>query len=125
MRRRALGLAVMATALALVGCGTSASSSAPASASGPSTAPSASAPLVVPESPVEGLIVAIDGEGLTTVRSVTVQTTEGEQYVFRVGELEVPVPPAHLNEHMAGALPVAVHFREEGGELVAYRIDDA
>jgi hypothetical protein len=79
----------------------------------------------VPESPVEGLIVDIQSESLAEVRSITVQTTEGERVLFRVGELEAPVPPGHLNEHMAGALPVLVFFREEAGELVAYRIDDA
>jgi hypothetical protein len=122
--RKGLRLAVLAAAVLAVAACTGTASSAPASASNPSAAaPSAS--LVVPESPVEGLITAIDGDGLTSVNSITVQTPEGETHVFRVGTLEVPVPPAHLNEHMAGALPVAVHFREEGGELVAYRIDDA
>ena len=31
----------------------------------------------------------------------------------------------HLGEHLASSEPVRVWFREESGELVAYRIEDA
>ncbi len=124
-RRATTGAGFLAISLILAACGGSTSPSPAAPSASPSAAPSASASVAIPESPVEGLIVNIDGDGLTQVNSITVRTPEGTDHVFRVGQLEVPVPPAHLNEHMAGALPVRVAFRVEGGELVAFRIDDA
>ena len=33
-------------------------------------------------------------------------------------------PPGHLAEHMANASPVRVFFRDEGGQLVVYRLED-
>jgi len=119
----------LALLFVVAACSGSASPSSPASPSSDgqaSAGPSASSgSRSVPASPVEGLIIAIDSGGLTDVRSITVRTVSGEDITFRVGILDDPVPPAHLNEHMAGALPVLVSFRVEGGELVAYRIDDA
>lgn len=79
-------------------------------------------------SPVVGVIVAVDSAGLADVRSFTLRPSgAGWAFEFRLGELEngAEFPPGHLGEHLASSEPVRVWFRREGGDLVAYRIEDA
>ena len=77
-------------------------------------------------SPVIGVPIHIDAEGFSAVRAFTLRTDAGQEILFRMGTLEngAAFPPNHLSEHLAGSTPVRVFFREEGGERVAYRIED-
>ena len=95
-----------------------------AAASGGSASASAQ---VVPDSPIAGVVTAVESRGPNDVRGFTLRSNSGETLVFVLGELEnaVDFPPGHLVEHQAAAAPVLVFFREEDGNLVAFRIEDA
>ena len=96
----------------------------------PTPSPSALASLP-PETPqATGIIVAIDASSLTDVRSFTLRTTDGQQLVFGLAELQnrTQFPPGHLAEHQATAQPVRVFYhdyRDTGGMLQALRLEDA
>jgi hypothetical protein len=144
--RRAATLAptLIATALALVcvglaGCGTGSSpagssgagSSGVGAASGSASGSSGSASgspgsRVNLASPVTGLLTKLDSEGLTKVIGFRMRLNDGEEVVFVIGTLEngAQFPPGHLAEHMATSSSVKVFFRDEGGSLVAYRLED-
>ena len=74
-----------------------------------------------------GLVTAVDAFGLTDVRGFTIRTDDGGTVVFRIGALEngAQFPPGHLLEHKATGVKVVVTYRQESGELVAIRIEDA
>ena len=57
----------------------------------------------------------------------TLRTNSGQQVTFRIGTLENGdlFPPGHLAEHLATSSPVRVFFRQDGADLVAYRLEDA
>jgi hypothetical protein len=76
---------------------------------------------------VEGVIVAVDAEGLGDVRSFDLRTTDGTIRTFGLAALEngFEFPPGHLIEHSATAQPVRVWYRTEAGEDLAIRLDDA
>ena len=77
---------------------------------------------------VAGFVVDVKSTSLTQVDSFTIRTQEGQELVFRVGALELDggaFPAGHLREHMALNQAVAVAYREESGERVAYRLADA
>jgi hypothetical protein len=80
-----------------------------------------------PSQTATGLVVAVDSSGLTDVRGFTIRTGDGRTEVFRIGVLEngAQFPPGHLLEHAATGVKVLVTYREENGELVAIRLDDA
>jgi hypothetical protein len=117
--RRAVtvALAALLVALAVAGCGSSATSAT----AGPEVRAGA------PASPVTGVLVKIDSQGLTKVRGFTLRTDAGTEIPFTIGTLEngAEFPPGHLAEHMSTSSPVRVFFRDEGGTLVVYRIEDA
>lgn len=75
----------------------------------------------------DGVVVAIDSAGLFDVRGFTIRGADGELKVFVLGQLEnaTTFPPGHLAEHQAGAVPVRVTYRDEGGTLVAIRLEDS
>jgi hypothetical protein len=77
--------------------------------------------------PMVGVIVAVDAEGLGSVRGFTLRQTGGELIVFDLRELEngAAFPPGHLAEHQATAEPVRVWFRDDDGTLLAIRLEDA
>jgi hypothetical protein len=105
--------------VALAACGT-----APAPVTiVPTVAPS----VTVPESPVEGVVVAVESAGLNAVRGFTLRLADGALLHFTIGTLENgdTFPPGHLKEHSVSADPVRVFFRPEGGALLVYRIEDA
>jgi hypothetical protein len=87
----------------------------------------ASAAAALRTSPVEGQVVKLDTAGLTKVRGFVLRTDAGTEIAFAVGPLEnaVEFPPSHLAEHMATGEAVRVSFREEGSDLVVYRVEDA
>ena len=80
-----------------------------------------------PQSPVAGVIVAIDSAGLDKVTGFTLRTTGGLELKFVLGQLDNPTefPPGHLAEHQASLAPVLVSFRVENGMLVVYHLEDA
>ena len=116
-----VGLAATLLLAACAGAGSTASASAPASP------PEASSGSAAPVSPVEGIVLTIDSQGLTQVHGFTLRTKAGDVMTFSIGQLDDPTqfPPGHLAEHQASALPVRVYFRDVGGTLVVYRLEDA
>lgn len=77
---------------------------------------------------VAGFVVDMKSTSLTQVDSFTLRTPEGTEIAFRVGALELDggaFPAGHLREHMALSQAVAVAYREEDGERMAYRLVDA
>ena len=76
----------------------------------------------------QGIVTDITPNGPVKVERFEIRTTDGTTLAFRVGTLELDgnaFPAEHLGEHRLTAQPVAVAYREEGGELVAYRLVDA
>lgn len=76
----------------------------------------------------QGIVTGITPDGPVKVERFEIRTTDGATLAFRVGTLELDgnaFPAEHLGEHRLTAQPVAVAYREEGGELVAYRLVDA
>ena len=71
---------------------------------------------VDPPNPVEGIIVAIEGEELT------LETDGGDRHVFRIADPSVPVE--HLDEHRSERLPVRITWRRDGERLLATTIAD-
>ena len=77
---------------------------------------------------VAGFVTDIEAKSLTEVDSFTLRTPEGDEMTFRVGNVELDdgaFPVSHLREHMALGQGVAVAYRDEGSERVAYRLGDA
>jgi hypothetical protein len=74
-----------------------------------------------------GIVTSIDSEGLTSVRSFTLRSQDGTEQQYAIGTLENgdAFPPGHLAEHQAVATPIRVWYRTEGGERVAFRLEDA
>ena len=121
-RRRASRVGFLIAALAV------AVGSAAACGPGPSPAPSGlPASSVAVTSPVVGLLTDIDAEGLTRVTGFRLRTDDGTEVPFRIGILEngVEFPPGHLAEHMSTTTKIRVFFRDEVGEHVVYRLEDA
>jgi hypothetical protein len=78
---------------------------------------------------VTGVIVEVDAPSLTELASFTFHTDGGETLTF------VPAPdadressealvPGHLQSHALVGSKVEVFYREEGGALLALRIED-
>jgi hypothetical protein len=74
-----------------------------------------------------GLVTAVDSTGLTNVQGFTIRTDDGRTVAFKIGVLEngIQFPPGHLLEHRATGVKVVVTYRQENGEMVAVRIEDA
>jgi hypothetical protein len=74
-----------------------------------------------------GIVVFVDSVSLTDVRGFAIRTEDGRTIEFRVGQLEnaSEFPPSHLGEHQATSIPIRVTFRDEAGERVALRLEDA
>lgn len=74
-----------------------------------------------------GVIVGVQAESLTHVRSIQLRTTAGEVLEFDLSALENGdvFPPSHLAEHQVTSEPVRVWYRDEGGTRFAIRVDDA
>ena len=74
-----------------------------------------------------GIVVFVDSVSLTDVRRFAIRTADGRTVEFTVGVLEngAQFPPGHLGEHEATAVPVRVTYRDENGEHVAVRLEDA
>ena len=79
------------------------------------------------QSPVDGIVLAVDAASLTDIRGFTLRTPAGQSLDFTLGALEnaTQFSPSHLKEHQATSSPIRVWFRVENGARVAYRIEDA
>ena len=80
-------------------------------------------------SEVRGILVDVQSSDILYADSVTVRDAAGTLYHFRVSPevataTEQPASAAHLRQHLAGATPVLVRYRETADELVATRILD-
>jgi hypothetical protein len=99
--------------------------SPPAAASG-SPAADSGAPVALPD-PVTGAVIRLDAEGLTRVTGFRLRADDGIETDFRIGILEngAQFPPGHLAEHMATSTRIRVYYRDEAGERVVFRLEDA
>ena len=127
--RSAAGLLAV-LALVVAACGGAAETPPGAAFTPPPRSSSSAGPTAseeVPESPVAGVVTAVDSAGLDQVKGFTLHTVAGEDLAFVLGTLENgdEFPPGHLAEHMAAADPILVFFRPDSGKLVVYRLEDA
>ena len=76
---------------------------------------------------VDGVIVGVNAESLGDVRSFTLRTSAGEVLEFGLAALENgdAFPPGHLAEHQVTAEMVRVWYRDDGGTMLAIRVEDA
>jgi hypothetical protein len=74
-----------------------------------------------------GVVIAVDSTSLTNVKGFTIRTADGRTVAFTLGPLEnaSQFAPGHLNEHVATAVPVLVTYRDENGQRVVVRLEDA
>ena len=74
-----------------------------------------------------GVVIAVDSTSLTDVQGFTLRTPDGRTVTFTLGPLEnaSQFAPGHLNEHVATAVPVLVTYRDENGQRVVVRLEDA
>jgi hypothetical protein len=137
---RLFGGLLVALAILLVACSSSASPSpVPTTLIDPARTPSATSTVTpsaspaiepsasLPTSPLTGVVTAIDASGLDRVNGFTIRTADARTWTLRIGTLEngAQFPPGHLKEHQATSTPVRVFFRAQGSDLVVYRIEDA
>ena len=81
-----------------------------------------------PSNSMAGFVIEVNSTSVTEVESFVLRTQEGEEVMFRVGDVALGTdafPATHLREHMALNQPIAVAFREDNGERVAYLLKDA
>ena len=119
-----LGAALLA--VSCTGGSSSAPSVSPSAEDSAAASPSATEQ-AGPRSPVAGIVVSIQSEGLDKVRGFVLRTKSGTELTFVLGTLDDPTdfPPGHLAEHQASASPVLVSFKNEDGKLVVYHLEDA
>lgn len=82
------------------------------------------------EQSATGVITHVDAASITQVDSFTLRTNEGETLTFSIAAEAAPDPQegfiaSHLRSHAAVADQVEVFYREEGGELLALRLEHA
>jgi hypothetical protein len=76
---------------------------------------------------VVGIVTSIQASSPAQVSSFTLRTPSGEVLTFQVGRVQLAAdsfPPGHLHEHLATAQPVRVGYLDQGGLLVATRLQD-
>jgi hypothetical protein len=81
------------------------------------------------EQSVVGVIIDVQSTSLTSIERVTLRSDAGETLVFRIAPDAARDPvegfvPGHLRSHAVLAEKVKVFYREEGGELLALRLED-
>jgi len=79
---------------------------------------------------VTGVIIDVQASSLTQLDSFTLRSNDGETLEFRIDPDAAFDPqeglfPSHLRTHALAAEQVRVFYREEGGELLAFRIEHA
>jgi hypothetical protein len=78
-------------------------------------------------STVDGVVVGVDAQTLTDVRSFELRTSDGRILTFGLAQLEngAQFAPGHLAEHQATAIPVRVWYRYGADPLEALYLLDA
>jgi hypothetical protein len=74
-----------------------------------------------------GIVVGVQGTGLTSIQGFSIRTADGRTVDFRLGTLEngAAFPPGHLAEHKVTLVPIRVTYIDESGSHVAVRLEDA
>jgi len=102
-------------------------SAAPSGSGAPSGGPGSSgSPAFVPDSPVAGVVTAVQMNG-TTITGFTLHTNDGETLVFKIGVLQNAddFPASQLQDYETTGAPILVFFNQTGSDLVVFRIEDA
>ncbi len=76
---------------------------------------------------VTGVVIRVDSTGLTEVHGFDLREDDGTVLHFEIGTLDMSPPafnPQHLTAHQATAEPVKVTYEDQGGRLVATRLED-
>jgi len=72
---------------------------------------------------VEGVLTSMEARGLGDVGSITLLTAQGKEVRLLVDpSVGAHWTPGHLRDHMIGADPLTVYYRQSGRDLVVYRI---
>jgi hypothetical protein len=87
----------------------------------------AATPGALPPSPITGVVIAVDSQGLGQVRAFAIKLPDGSAFDLALGPLEnaTEFSPAHLSEHMATSEPIRAYYRIEAGVPTVYRVEDA
>ncbi len=72
---------------------------------------------------VRGLVVDVEASSASQLASFELQTTTGSRIRFHV-DGDVGITPGHTREHMLGAEPVTVTYRDTPRGAQAIRVDD-
>ncbi len=94
-----------------------------ACSNGESAPPAADRAPAMPRT-LTGVVVEIESTSLTNIQSFTLKDDDEVFEIFIDPAHDYGFPLAHLNEHRAGAEPVAVDVEERDGRLVALTISD-
>jgi len=81
-----------------------------------------------PASPVDGVVISVDAQGLSSVSGFELRPNVGGPTLhFMLGTLEnaTQFAPGHLKEHQASGSPIRVYFVPQGSALIVYRLEDA
>jgi hypothetical protein len=65
---------------------------------------------------VEGQVIGVEQQSLTTISSLTVEDASGQQWVFQGAGTFAGFTPSHLREHAAQRVPVIVEYEKSGSE---------
>ena len=76
-------------------------------------------------SPVTGVVVEVTGQGIDSVESFRLRVGGGAVHTFRLDLESNEFQPSHLRAHQADLTPVRVHFKRQGADLVATKLEDA
>jgi hypothetical protein len=98
------------------------------SSPGHACAASSGAPCpTLPDSPLVGVVVAVDTPSLGKVNGFDLRLDDGSVVTLKVGTLENPTQfsPSHLLSHEATSVPIRAFYRLENGAPVVYRLEDA
>jgi hypothetical protein len=103
---------------------TAAPTDSPAPSDTGSAAPAASS---APDSPVAGVVTAVDTDAAGNVKGFTLKTNDGDTITFVLGQLDntSDFPASSLQDHETSATPIFVFFNSQNGQLVVYHLEDA
>ncbi len=76
-------------------------------------------------STVNGKVVSVESASVTTISSLTIEDSNGEQWTFKGAGIFSGFTPSHLEEHRAIRETVTVEYEElDSGELSIVRLSD-
>lgn len=74
---------------------------------------------------VEGVLLDVDSAGIGDIRGFTIKDGDDIYDVVIDPDTDLGFDLGHLQEHLAGSLPVIVELEERDGALFATSIEDA